>query len=294
MLGWIWLLLSVARAAAPVLYTGDPAAAEARVRKEARLKGELTLQHLVDLAPGASPYVIGEPPPLRCSPGRLENVRKGVENAQADLSRDRDAVNALELARLDLECLGEAVDPGLAAQLFYLRGFLAWRQGNNSSAESAFYRAFLFSPMVTWDEAMGGPHPAAPFSAAERRARGYDRATLRVVPDPAPDFTLRIDGQPVEPEGGRIELLPGVHLIQVLADGHVDQPLVVPLDTGQEKVLVLPVALSEAMLGRLDDAGVRDSLGLLLRAAWPQDTAWVTGPAGTWSYDPATGDWAKR
>ena len=294
MLGWIWLLLSLARAATPVLYTGDAAAAEARVRKEAHLKGELTLQHLVDLAPGAAPYVIGEPPPLRCSPGKLDNVRKGVENAQAELGRDHDAVNALELARLDLECLGEPVDPGVAAQLFYLRGFLAWRQGNSSTAESAFYRAFLFSPLTTWDEALGGPHPAGPYTAAEKRARGYERGTLRVVPDPAPDFSLRIDGQPVEPEGGRIALLPGVHLIQVVAEGHVDQPLVVPLEAGQEKVLVLPVALSEAMLTRLDDAGVRDSLGLLLRAAWPQDVSWVTSAAGTWSYDPASGAWAKR
>lgn len=294
MFGWIWLLLSMAQAATPVLYTGDATAAEARVRKEARLKGDLTLQHLVDLAPGASPYIIGEPPSLRCVPGKLDNVRKGVENAQADLGRDRDAVNALELARLDLECLGEPVDPGLAAQLFYLRGFLAWRQGNNTTAESAFYRAFLFSPMTAWDASLGGPHPAAPFAAAERRARSYDRSVLRVVPDPSPGFSLRIDGQPVEAEAGRITLLPGVHLIQVVTDDHVDQPLVVPMDTGQEKVLVLPVALSEAMLGRLDDPQVRDSLGLLLRAAWPQDLAWVTGPAGTWSYDPATGAWAKR
>lgn len=295
MLASILLLLSLARAAVPVLYTGLPAEAEARARKEARVKGELALHRLVELAPGASPYVIGEPPPLRCAPGRLENVREGVENAVASLDRSKDAAAALDLARLDLECLGEPVDPGLAAQLFFLRGFLAWRAGNDASAESAFYRSFLFSPMTAWDSVLGGPRAPAPFLAAEARARAYGRATLRVIPELPSGFSLRVDGQPMEPEQGRLRLLPGVRLVQVIAEGHVDQPLVIPLVEGQEKVLVLPVALSESLLSRLDQPEARETLGVLLAASFPdQPSVVVTGPAGTWLFAPASGEWTRR
>lgn len=299
MLAWLVLAWSMAQAATAVLYTGSPEEAEARVRKLARVKGEITLHRLIELAPGASPYVIGEPPGLRCAPGRLESVREGVENALASLDRSKEALTALDLARLDLECLGEAVDPGVAAQLFYLRGFVSWRIGNAENAESAFYRAFLFSPMITWDVEMGGPHTPKVFQAAEARARGYDQSWLRILPELPPGFALRIDGQPREPEGGRVALRPGVHLVQVIADGHVDQPLVVPLVDDEEKVLVLPIALSEAMLGRLPDPAVRDALGVLIAAAWPGEVVHVTGPAGTWTFDPggagpAGGGWTQR
>lgn len=284
-----------ARAATPVLYTGVPAEAEARARKEGRLKGEeIELHRLNELAPGLQPYVIGDPAPLRCAPGRLQNVRDGVENALANMDRSRDAIAALDLARLDLECLGEPVDPSLAAQLFYLRGFLAWRTGNSSQAEAAFYRALLFSPSVTWDAELGGPRPPPAFANAAARAQSFDAAWLRVVPDPAPGFSLRVDGKPLEPEGGRVTLKPGVHLVQVVADGLVAQPIMVPLDVGQEKALVIPVALSESLLARLDDPATQASLGPLLRAAWPDRPSYVTGPAGTWRYDPASGAWERR
>lgn len=294
MFAWLMLLLSIARADTVVLFTGDAADAELRARKALRVKGELSMHRLVELAPGATPYVIGEPPGLRCSPGRLINVREGVENAQASLARSKDALGALDLARLDLECLGEPVDPGLAAQLFYLRGFLSWRMGNAANAESSFYRAFLFSPMITWDVEQGGPRPPEAFVHAEARARSYDSAWLRVIPALPEGFSLRIDGQPREPEQGRVPLKPGVHLIQVIADGHVDQPLVVPLQDDEEKVLVLPLALSEAMLGRLEDEEVRRALGLLMAATWPDQTVVVAGPTSTWTFDSGAGVWTAR
>lgn len=281
-----------ALAGAPALYTGDPAEAEARVRKASRDRGlEVELRRLVDVAPGADPYVVGQPAVTRCAPGRLSVVREGVENAEALLSRSADAAVALDLARLDLECLGEPVDPELAARLFYLRGFLAWRRsGDTDTAESAFYRAFLFAPTLSWDVELGGPRAPSSFLSAAARAASPPSAWLRVVPDPAPGFTLRIDGHARAPEGGRVPLRPGVHLVQVVADGFTAPPIVVPVNPGEERALVLPVALSEALLSAMD-APAREALSVLLRAAWPDRVSYVTGPAGTWRFDPATSRW---
>lgn len=292
MVAWLLLGLSLANADTVVLYTGDVAEAEARARKAARLKGELTLRRLVELAPGAAPFIPGEPPALRCAPGKLENVREGLENALALLDRSRDALAALDLARLDLECLGEPVDPLLAAQLYYLRGFLSWRMGNDANAESAFYRAFLFSPNTVWDASMGGPRPPRPFLAAEEHAHGYAESWLRVLPGLPEGFSLRVDGQPRELEDGRVPLKPGVHLLQVVVDGQTEQPLIFPLGDGEEKALVLPLALSESMLLRLDDPSVRDPLGRLITLAWPGDVVVATSPVSTWSYE--AGVWTKR
>lgn len=289
------LLLTLgAHAGAPVVYTGDPAEAEARIRKATRDRDmAVDLKRLVDVAPGSDPYVVGLPTAIRCSPRPLSALREGVENAQANLDRSAEAMGALDLARLDLECLGEPVDPALAARIFYLRGFIAWRKGDNSSAESAFYRAFLFSPDLSWDVSLGGPRPPAPFTNAAARAQAPAAAWLRVVPDPAPGFSLRVDGQPRAAEDGRIPLQPGVHLVQVVADGVTAPPIVVPLNGAEERALVLPVALSERLLDQLDQPASRSALGVLLEAAWPSTVSYVSAPGGSWRYDPATKRWDK-
>lgn len=286
------LLTLSARAGAPLVYTGDPAEATARIRKATRERElELDPHRLVDLAPGVDPYVIGQPATLRCAPGKLSAIQEDIENALANLARNTDAMAALDLARLDLECLGEPVDPALAARLFFLRGFISWRKGDDASAESGFYRAFLFDPALSWDEELGGPRPPAAFSRAQARAQGPERAWLRIIPDPAPGFELRVDGRPMAPTEGRLSLRPGVHLVQVVADGFTAPPLLLPIDAGQERALVLPVALSERLLGELDQPAVRAALAPLLEAAWPTTTSYVSGPGGVWRYDPSTRSW---
>ena len=275
-----------------VLFTGDPQHAQDEVIRTGHLHGEaLDMKRLIDLAPGTAPYVVGLPSPIRCTPTPASAVREGLENAEALFDHTAEAEADLEQARMDLECLGEPVDPDLAARVFFLGGFLAWRGGSNPTAEASFYRAMLFKPDLGWDTVRGGPVAPASFAAAQARLASGQKSTLRVIPAVAAGFEVRVDGLAVDTSAGTVTLREGIHLVQVVAQNHVDSPLIVPLMPDQELELVLPVALSESLLMHLDTPLVRDSLAPILRDTWPDQVVYVYGRGVVWRFTAKTGTW---
>jgi len=227
----------------------------------------------------APPEVLGEAVLRRCagSPTTATGLRTSLARAEAAWS-DNDALGAfdqLDLAVSEMGCLGELIEPSVAARVFQLRGALEAQRDQPLAASSEFRTALGFDPDLTWVTRY--PGVAAPMFEAERES---PRPHAIVVLPSGTTSGPWIDGQALSAQGGRIAVSPGLHLVQHATPRGIRSAWL--MVTGDAH-LVLPESYREPILDAVLDPDRALEVAALLCAALPDfSAAYISHAEGLW------------
>lgn len=273
-------MLTTALAGVPVVFdSGDPTQVPAQVAARTGLPtSQLDATPLRDLL-AQPPQALGDAVMRRCTsgPGQMTGVQSELVRAEAAWSAGQPltALDHLDLAVAQLGCLGELVDPAVAARVFLLRGALEADADRIDAARGEFRTALAFSPDLAWDSRFP---PAGAIVLVEEQA-GVPAFGIGVVPAGTSSGPW-VDGRTIGGGGDRVAVSPGLHLAQYpTAQGIRSAWMVVGGDT----TLVLPGSFREPILERIADAETRPPLERLLQATIPRfSAAYVAHGGGVW------------
>ena len=203
-----------------------------------------------------------------------------------------EAADHLDLGLTALGCLGERVEPAVAARLFLMRGALAAADGQTEVARGELRTALSFVPQLAWDAALPG---TAELLQAERAAHMdcptapscAGGAPLRVLPS-ARSAGPWLDGRALAAGADPTPVPPGLHLLQVAGTGGLRSAW---LTVRGESSVVLPDALRRPLTPGA--GGPTDALRGLLALTLPGvSAAYVWADGGMWlvELDPAVPD----
>ena len=283
---------SAPAAAVPLVYAdGAPATVMAEVERATGLPPG-------QLEPVAMTALLGKPPAMVGS-GALRHcagaVVRGGELRAAALRAEAAATGGdpsaaqdqLDLALSAMGCLGERVEPPVAARIFLLRAAAQLQRGEAEAARAELRTALAFQPEVTWLTS-SSPDGAA-LLEAERAAYfqcpspGACPGLLPVLVRPgARSAGPWVDGAAADP-AGPLRLTPGLHLLQVASTAGLRSAW---LTVEGPAALVIPSAWRGAPLAGLADPAAAPELIDLLRAGLPQATvAYAAAGGGLWLVD---------
>jgi len=152
--------------------------------------------------------------------------------------------------------LRDPVEPEVATRLHFLDGIAAHAAGDSAAASRAFARAFVYEPGLNWDGYFA-PKAKPLFDEAKVAAQEQAKGQLVLIPEPGVG-TLWVDGQSVDPSLDAIEVVPGDHLVQVLAAEVVT--VSVNVEAGGNVQLVIPRALPSEAVAWVDEEARRSDL----------------------------------
>lgn len=143
---------------------------------------------------------------------QLAAAEEHISFAEYDSARP-----VLQSLRERLACLKGPVESTDLHRLHLLEGVVRWYGGDRHGAREAFVRAVHVEPDYRWRGEFG-PGPQETHVEAERAVVNGDWGALVLAWD-QPIEEVRIDGHPVELQGGRAaqQLSAGPHLLQVRA-----------------------------------------------------------------------------
>lgn len=142
---------------------------------------------------------------------RIQSLLKQAEKSIYLVQFDG-AVTALDETEALIPCLGEVVSRDVLTRLFLFRGVVAFNQGNEVGATTAFRRAMAIDPELGWNERFG-QKALGLFQDSRAAVQGAPLGRVR-LPRAAEGVVLFVDSGPQPVAGGEIELLAGRHLIQ--------------------------------------------------------------------------------
>ena len=224
--------------------------------------------------------------PCDADPVGLEQIQAAVTEAEAlmqALEYDQ-ALEQLQALEAQLCGISEPVPAAVLARVPFLRGVIHYYAEHPAAARDAFRDAVLRQPEMEWD-ATYPPDPQQVFLDGVADAYRSERIALRLDAADRPE-TLLVNGAPVDPTVGEVELLGTDHILQF---GSSDQVVTVVLHTGatEEVRLVGPgyvaaglamdmespqgVAAFAVLAGAAEAAGYREVVVLAAPAA---PTAW--------------------
>lgn len=247
---------------------GDSAAVVARV---ATLSGtpsdQLRAISVEAIVAGRPPGILGggRLTPCGTAPTRNDSISRSLEIATGAVAYMEygSAKAALDQSIRDVDCLQEAVEPTMAARVWYLSGIVAHASGDQAGTRVAFRQAILFQPDLEWDENFK-PDARMTFDAVSAEMKSSAMVPLRVVPMP-PDGALRIDGRPVKVVGGQVSVIPGAHHLQVgtsvLGSARLE------VDVNAPAAVVLPQYVTDEALDWAGDGDKRGALAVILAGA---------------------------
>jgi hypothetical protein len=287
--------------AVPLVYDGAP---EAEARAEAAKGAGLPLDQLEPVALDAllqrPAGATGAATLRHCAgpPTAGAAVRAHLQRADVAL-RGGDAVAAadhLDLGLTALGCLGERVEPPVAARLFLLRGAVAAARGAPEVAQAELRTALSFAPALAWDPALPGDgalleaERAAHFACAAPPACPSG-APLRIAPA-ARSAGPWLDGRALPAGEAAAPAPPGLHLLQVASTAGLRSawltlsgPATVALPGAYRR----PITPGPAGSSPTDQAQI-DDLRALLGATMPgAGAAYLWAGGGLWlvGLDPA-------
>ena len=127
------------------------------------------------------------------------------------------ALAHLEVGEAALACLNEIAIPARAARVHFLRGVMAFDEGDPAQAKASFAAAVAFDPQLPWDTAFP-PDGERMLTEAREAAADPVQIPVQLVPRP-PDGSIWVDGTRVLAADGRFTLSPGPHLVQIVGIG---------------------------------------------------------------------------
>lgn len=287
--------------AVPLVYDGLPAAeAQAEAAKGTGLPADqlepVALDQLLQRPAGAT----GGATLRHCAgaPTTGAAVRAHLQRADVAL-RAGDSVAAadhLDLGLTALGCLGERVEPPVAARLFLLRGALAAARGAPEVAQDELRTALSFAPSLAWDSALPGDgalleaERAAHFACAAPPSCPSG-APLRVAPA-ARSAGPWLDGRALPAGELAAPAPPGLHLLQVASTAGLRSAW---LTLSGPATVALPGAYRRPITPQGQSAGAppqaqMDDLRALLGATLPgAGAAYLLAGGGLWlvGLDPA-------
>lgn len=274
---------TLAAASEPLLHAGDAGEAVTHVTADSgRAPWQLAPLTPAALAPLGVPQLYGAPlTPCAGGPAGNDELREAVRVGERHLILQRwaEADELLARAASRQSCLSEASEASLLARLHFLRGLIAYQQGEEAAASAAFRLARRFSPAMTWDPRFP-PKGQELFDAAADPGPGA--ATL-VVPGSGAGDAVWVNGRLQSLGDGGLSLPAGPHLVQVLGDQNFT--FLATVSPGETVVLVEPTRVQGLDLTAM--AGTPE-LAALLRAIAPQAAvAWLWTGRRTWKLTPA-------
>lgn len=170
----------------------------------------------------------------------------------------------------DLTCVESVLPQDTLARAFFVRGVLAFTQGDPGAADAAFRDARSMDPELAFD---GELAPAAR-TAFDRAAPGVPDAWIRIVPTPT---RVWVDGEAVTYGERGVHVAPGRHLItaELTATTSAD----VRVDAGG--TLLLPGLLGDAVFAQLPQPERRSDVVAVLSSA-DVKVAWLTDLDTIW------------
>jgi len=257
----------------------DPADLVATVARHTGLPHEQLAPVSMDELRDAPPEVLGDAVLRRCASGptMANSLRSSLARAEAAWSAS-DALSAfdqLDLAVSDMGCLGELIEPAVAARIFQLRGSLEAQRDEPLAASSEFRTALGFDPELTWVTRY--PGVAAPIFEAERSSpRPHSIVVLPTGTSSGP----WVDGSALSSQGGHIDVSPGLHLVQHATSRGIRSAWL--MVTGDAR-LVLPESFREPILDGVLEPDRALEVAALVCAALPDFTAaYISHAEGLW------------
>lgn len=189
----------------------------------------------------------------------LARVREEVRAHEAVLDGELQIMEALERALSDIRLVRNEEDRETVISALLYQGFAVdrfWGQTLGEASEAAPYRLTIDDRVVErpWVDAFGmdpmrkasaediGEAPSREAYDALRRVLAVGLQARVLAPDLPPGAVLRVDGRAVEVDDTLIiELLPGLHYLQVELDEEIIASEVVRLQPGQRFELELPL-----------------------------------------------------
>ncbi len=285
--------IGTAQAADPVLYLGDnPNVAVAQVvmatGKGAHEFAPVSMEQLLE---GGSPSMLGLGSVESCQGpttfmGDVATPIGRAEKAIAYLDSEAGLAD-LGAAAEKLSCLGEALVPEVAARLHVLRGVLFHFKGDKPAAWEEYSQAFGFDSDIKWD-ANFPPESQKIFELASGEAATSERVALTVVPGLS-DGSLLVDGRPIPGNGRFLDVQPGPHIVQVLADPVIT--LTVVVEPGAPTTLLIPAAIPADAPAWAVDEGLQPGLASLTETTWERGWEYyVVALGGVWKSKVGTVD----
>ena len=151
-----------------------------------------------------------QPVPLVQIVERLDQAKKSIYVVKFD-----GAVARLDEAEGMIPCASEIVPRDELTRMYLYRGVVAFNQGNEVAATTAFRRALAIDLTLRWDDRFG-QRPRELFLEAKASLVSESRAKVK-LPVPNAGYSLYIDGE-LRAGGGEVEVYPGRHLLQVFND----------------------------------------------------------------------------
>jgi hypothetical protein len=193
---------------------GDPAAVLAEVAHRTGLPLSQFEATALDSLLRATPRVMGGATLRHCAgaPTRAAELRANAVRAEAAWrdGRAAEALDQLDLGIGGLGCLGERVEPPVAARLFQLRGGILAQRGELESAQAELRTALSFAPAAMWDQAL----PSEGLTIFHALRSESPSARLRLAPAGA-SVGPSVDGRGAPAGEPILELRPGLHLVQI-------------------------------------------------------------------------------
>lgn len=271
-------ILGISVAGVPVVFEGvDEAAVLQRVADRSA-----TPIDQLDATPVSA--LLGTPPPLQVAGGGTLRHCAGTTTRAADVRtlqlraeaawRSEDlqtALDQLDLGITRLGCLGDRVEPKVAARLFLLRGGLLAQAGDPEGGKAELRTALALHPDAQWDGTL--PDAGAPLLQAV--AAEPQDASLAAVPTVStPPW---VDGRAVTTT--TVPLRPGLHLVQRAGPGGLQSAW---LSLESPATLVMPDAYRRPVLSQLADDSHQPAVLALLQATVGTDPTYVATADALW------------
>jgi hypothetical protein len=293
---WLWHLATPAQGATPVIHSDEnPSKALGKVMVETGLSPDsLRAVTVAELVSGHRAKIVGagRVSPCTGAPTSMAGVNGSLEEARgamAYMEFDK-ARTAIDKAKGALGCLDEPLAADVVAQLHYFSGLVAYETGDKASAWSEYFRAHVFEPNLSWDDELS-PKSRPIFDLASSEARKSELVDLRLLP-PFPQSTLMVDGHPMDGAGGRVDLHPGEHIVQVIGD--TVTTYTVSLDASTNPLLVVPEAMPADAATWAARAELRPTFSKLLTMVEKEgQDVYVTALDGLWKTTVGTEVWEE-
>lgn len=273
-----------------VLYgSGEPTMALARVQAADPRAGDLIASTLSELLADTEASLTGAAlTTCQGNPTTLEaiaSLQTQIEGMVGYMEFEN-ALTTLSQATASLACVRDRLDENIAPRLYFLEGIAAHGASNVQRAKAAFAAALVFNPELAWDDYFA---PDAK-SLLDLAASEMDQeARVKVTLSPTPDAgALWVDGYPAS--SVPLELVPGDHLVQVLA-GRL-RTFRLTLSAGTPATLVIPEAIGNERADWVGEPKTRTDLdSVLAMYLEPGRTLYFSTPDGVWRTEVGTGEW---
>ena len=237
---------------------------------------ELFANRTTDL--GITVFALGDGAIVPCGTAPLApaDIRLAIDTAdQAVVEGDKKTARAqLDIAEAGLACLTEPVIAGDAGQIPFLRGVLAYQEGDLIVATGLFRQAHIYDDTIAWD-------PRFPSAARVTFDSAQPTAPFELIVVPAPSAPISVDGRPTT------LVPPGSHVVQI----GTSPVTTIAVQTRGTTTIVIPGLIDEGLAARVADPDVRVQLDRLFDAAAVHEDIYIAVAGDTWSR--TAGGWAQ-